>query len=472
MRPQQSKLFILPILGLLSIILFLSAAPQAEGQSRQSQASETAQYKIVFEADWDPASVPNPHFSGLIGASHNDSTVIWEVGGMATDGIEIMAETGSTNQLRSEINGNSNANQVISGGSIPNSPSSVEISSVTLDLDYPLVTLVSMIAPSPDWFVGVSGLSLTDQNGEWINELEIQLFPYDSGTDSSTTFVHSENDTDPAEPISRIDDDNLFPNLPLGTFTFTRLDGPDPTLTPTSTAVPTETATPLPTEAPTETPTAVPTESPEPPSAAAEMAEYRIEFNATWDPTGVPFPHFSPLIGAAHNSSVIFWEVGGIATDGIEIMAETGGTSTFRSEISASSDANQTISGGGIVSPGSTTIDSVTIDQDYPLVSLVTMIAPSPDWFVGVNSLSLVDSDGEWIDQIVIDLRPYDAGTDSGPSFTSSNDDTNPAEAIFRIEDDTLFPAGTLGTFTFTRLDAPPLIENPMFVYLPIVQEP
>ncbi|MEM8861390.1 MAG: spondin domain-containing protein, partial [Chloroflexota bacterium] len=187
------------ILCLLSSILILGSTQLASGENRAPAASETAQYKIEFDATWAPASnvVPNPHFSGLIGASHNDNTLFWEVGGLATEGIEVMAETGSTNEFRGEINLDSDANQIISGGSIPDSPDSVEISSVTMDLDYPLVTLVTMIAPSPDWFVGVSGLSLTDQNGEWINEIEIQLFPYDAGTDSSTTFLHNEDDTNP-----------------------------------------------------------------------------------------------------------------------------------------------------------------------------------------------------------------------------------------------------------------------------------
>ncbi len=250
------------IMALLLVAILLLPGPIARGQVREPEASETARYKIVFDGTWDPSGVPNPHFSGLVGAAHNSSVTFWEVGGLATDGIESMAETGSTNILRDEIGNSSNANLTITGGSIPNAPNQVEISSITIDHDYPLITLVSMIAPSPDWFVGVSGMSLIDEQGEWKNEIVVQLFPYDSGTDSSTTFLHNENDTNPAEPIFRINDTSLFPAGTLGTFTFTRLDGPDPTLTPTSTG--TATATPIPatsTATATATSTTIPTET-------------------------------------------------------------------------------------------------------------------------------------------------------------------------------------------------------------------
>lgn len=46
-------------------------------------------------------------------------------------------------------------------------------------------------------------------------------------------------------------------------------------------------------------------------------------------------------------------------------------------------------------------------------VSLVVKIVPSPDWFVGVDSLDLC-TDGEWVDLHETDLWPLDAGTQQG----------------------------------------------------------
>jgi hypothetical protein len=140
-------------------------------------------------------------------------------------------------------------------------------------------------------------------------------------------------------------------------------------------------------------------------------------------------------------------------------MAETGGTSPLDAEIEALI-ADGTVcalirSGGVPVSPGSVEA-TFTATRECPLVSLVTMIAPSPDWFVGVAGLSLL-VDGEWVDSLVVELYPYDAGTDSGTTYTSPNEPTTPPETIYLIEGEPLVVDGTvppLGTFTFTRTDA------------------
>lgn len=191
-----------------------------------------------------------------------------------------------------------------------------------------------------------------------------------------------------------------------------------------------------------------------------DSVEYQVTFNATWSSnTHQNFPngaHFSSLIGATHQSNVRFWEVEGTATSGIESMAETGGTSTLRNEINAAitnQTAERILSGSGIGSPGSHFF-RFNVSQDFPLVTLVTMIAPSPDWFVGVSSLPLFQ-DGQWREQVVVSLYPYDSGTDSGTNFTSSNADTNPQEPIFLITGlpfDEEGQVAPLGTFTFSRV--------------------
>ena len=82
------------------------------------------------------------------------------------------------------------------------------------------------------------------------------------------------------------------------------------------------------------------------------------------------------------------------------------------------------------------------------------MIAPSPDWFVGITGMSLYGDEG-WIEERVVDLYPYDAGTDSGTSYTSPNEPTEVREGIYLIEADPLLVEGQvppLGVFRFSRL--------------------
>jgi hypothetical protein len=92
------------------------------------------------------------------------------------------------------------------------------------------------------------------------------------------------------------------------------------------------------------------------------------------------------------------------------------------------------------------------ISQAFPLVTLVTMVAPSPDWFVGVTSLELFRN-GQWVDEVRVDLSAHDAGTDSGPTYRSPDQATIPRQPISLLG----YPAAatgtapSFGTFTFTR---------------------
>lgn len=264
--------------------------------------------------------------------------------------------------------------------------------------------------------------------------------------------------------------------------------------TPAAISGPASTAIHTPTDRPAETPasaattltpteevvrptlsaaTMEPTETPEMPTRpAATMAptvtpppaaQYRLTFEATWSrethPADFPpNPHFSGLIGATHSPTVHLWEEGEAASAGIQSMAETGRKSPLDSEIGlliGNGSACAQISGGGVnPSPGTATV-TFTARRECPLVSVVTMIAPSPDWFVGVADLNLLAT-GEWIEERVVELLPYDAGTDSGSSYTSPDDPTGSPETIYRIGTTPFLVDGTmppLGTFTFTRLD-------------------
>lgn len=192
-------------------------------------------------------------------------------------------------------------------------------------------------------------------------------------------------------------------------------------------------------------------------AAQAAVATYDVDFQATWSsathPGAYPFgAHFSPLIGATHDGGVSFWAPGGIASPGIESMAETGGTSSLTAEINAAigaGNAASVITGPAIGSRASTAT-SFTLTADHPEVTLVTMIAPSPDWFVGVHGLDLRAS-GSWADQVTVPLFAYDAGTDSGLNFTSPNQDTNPQDPITLLTGGPFFGTTPLGSFTFTR---------------------
>lgn len=195
-------------------------------------------------------------------------------------------------------------------------------------------------------------------------------------------------------------------------------------------------------------------------SAGAETAEYQVTFESTWSQATHPvdFPanaHFSPLNGGTHTDQVSFWTPGGFASAGIRLMAEQGNTDTLSAEVQAAitlGDADQVLLGGTIpLSPGSVGM-SFIVDEDFPLVTLVSMIAPSPDWFVGVSGLDLRD-EGSWIPEIVVPLVAYDAGTDSGPTYISPNQPTVPAVPISELTTGPFAEDSLVGTFTFTLVN-------------------
>ena len=188
---------------------------------------------MTFDATWSavthPTSFPpNPHFSPLIGTTHDATVLLWELGQTASTGIERMAELGQTAPLSGEIAAlGAAADVLIAGGDIPVSPGSVAVS-FTARGSHPFLTLVSMLAPSPDWFVGVSAFPLKS-DGEWIESVTVELFTHDAGSDSGTIYTSPDLDTVPKEPITLLTSSPFDNGVPVGTFTITRTDSPPET---------------------------------------------------------------------------------------------------------------------------------------------------------------------------------------------------------------------------------------------------
>ncbi len=194
-------------------------------------------------------------------------------------------------------------------------------------------------------------------------------------------------------------------------------------------------------------------------------ARYQVVFDATWSqathPTNWPAnAHWSGLVGGVHNDAVHFFRLGETSSEGIRKMAELGQQPGLLAEVAAAQTTGTALfqlAGLGLSSsPGSRSlVFPQAMTRDYPLVTLCSMIAPSPDWFVGVDSLSLIEN-GQWVSNKVVTLYGNDAGTDSGASYASADFVTVPRGVATQF---TGFPAiqnGVIvpfGTFTFTRLD-------------------
>ena len=171
------------------------------------------------------------------------------------------------------------------------------------------------------------------------------------------------------------------------------------------------------------------------------VATYRVTFNSIWnatDHTSVPSnAHWSKLVGATHKTPNTFLELGQLATLGIKDVAERGNNTVFNSEVNTeitNGEADQYINGSSLgTATGNIVLSSLQVDESFPLLTLVSMIAPSPDWFVVLNSYNLLDTNGDWKTSVTLDMFAYDAGTDSGTDYSSANLVTNPFQPISMI---------------------------------------
>ena len=193
----------------------------------------SARYKLTFNATWSAQTHPNEfpasaHFSGLIGMTHNGNAMLFSKGEIASDGIKNMAETGSKNPLEAEIQNfisNGTGFTLISGGGIGSSPGEVSLE-FDIIISHSLVSVVSMLAPSPDWFIAVSNIDLFDNDG-WVTSKTITVDIYDAGTDNGATFSSPDDPTIPRVPIFEITTPPLAVNnvvAPLGSITFTKIE--------------------------------------------------------------------------------------------------------------------------------------------------------------------------------------------------------------------------------------------------------
>lgn len=91
-----------------------------------------------------------------------------------------------------------------------------------------------------------------------------------------------------------------------------------------------------------------------------------------------------------------------------------------------------------LYTPANLTGIQVKVNNRYHLVSIVSMIAPSPDWFVGIHDADFCDANTSmWIENPTYSSLLWDSGTDDGVTFKSPDKKTEPPVKIFQITKNT-----------------------------------
>lgn len=120
----------------------------------------------------------------------------------ATPGVRDVAEFGDNTVLLRELASPDEkpfVNDVQVDDNIPGPGETVSLRlKVTCEEFY--VSAITMIAPSPDWIVAISNLSMKEK-GRLVKRRSGSLRVYDAGTDSGETLTASDKVTDPQENI-------------------------------------------------------------------------------------------------------------------------------------------------------------------------------------------------------------------------------------------------------------------------------
>uniref|UniRef100_A0A0X3PKV3 Spondin-1 n=1 Tax=Schistocephalus solidus TaxID=70667 RepID=A0A0X3PKV3_SCHSO len=189
---------------------------------------------------------------------------------------------------------------------------------------------------------------------------------------------------------------------------------------------------------------------------ACGTATYRLQFQGLWNRSTHPrdWPvnhpnllHWTNLIGASHSPSFHMYSIGQPASAGVQSICAYGDTTIMRQALTLASSKSE--GGAGVptgtqtasteVSPlhsllstpgmwGEETLNEprtalIAVNRTHPLISLVTMLGPSPDWCTGISGQSVCKSDCTWVDKLEINLYPWDAGVRQGNTYMPKNAD-------------------------------------------------
>ncbi|MDF1642624.1 MAG: spondin domain-containing protein [Pseudomonadales bacterium] len=119
----------------------------------------------------------------------------------------------------------------------------------------------------------------------------------------------------------------------------------------------------------------------------------------------------SPPIWVFHGDGYMPWQVGVAATAGLEMLAESGDSSSFGTEADAHSEVYSTSSSSALVTPGASMTYTVMLAPQTDLqLSLATMLVNTNDAFTGLNAVAIASLGSG--DEQVIYAGAYDAGTE------------------------------------------------------------
>lgn len=142
---------------------------------------------------------------------------------------------------------------------------------------------------------------------------------------------------------------------------------------------------------------------------------------AQWDVTITNITHgnhFTPLLVTAHDNSTHLFQVGMSASTELQAMAECGDLSGLLTTVGSTDMDTIENPASGLLNPGASTTASLdTMTSGNTHLSVVAMILPTNDAFVGLDALQVPTAAGIY----TYYLNAYDAGTEVNSEIIDSS---------------------------------------------------
>lgn len=119
--------------------------------------------------------------------------------------------------------------------------------------------------------------------------------------------------------------------------------------------------------------------------------------------------YFTPLLIAAHDNHSHLFQVGTAASTHLQAMAEGGDIAGLETDLLAIGADVASNPAGGVLAPGASTSANLDSSRTNSRLSLVAMLVPTNDGFVGLDSLVIPRRTGTY----TYYLNAHDAGTEA-----------------------------------------------------------
>ncbi|MEM1141748.1 MAG: spondin domain-containing protein [Pseudomonadota bacterium] len=151
--------------------------------------------------------------------------------------------------------------------------------------------------------------------------------------------------------------------------------------------------------------------------------------------------YFTPFLVAAHVDSANLFMTGEPASANLQAMAEGGDIAGLQADVESLNATIAANPAGGLLAPGQRTSAALNTDNapDNTRLSIVAMILPSNDGFMGLNAIEIPTEPGRY----VYNVNAYDSGTEGNDEVVGSG---APGEPGYPAPPPVLAASGSGGT--------------------------